>query len=1032
MLGKLVDDSDTVLGPLAEHRKDLTRLHRRTPGRPRRRPPRQGDALEQNFAKLPAFLRELGPAAEQLRRARRPDDAGGRRASPPQAPAVNRGHRGPRPVHACGHAGAQDARQRRRPAAAQTFPKIERPRRQLSNARQPAAAAGREPRQPLVELRRHRRHRGADAVHLLLHGLASTARTPRATTSARRLDVTSCVDAHDRSRRRLPVDVRRTAPMPRRPRPRRPRRRPRPPRRCSDYLLGRRRQVNRRRNNSIAGQPDPDRRRRGPRDDRRGVLVLQRQPRAAVRPDLRDQRRCCPTASGLIRGNEVRIGGHARRRRREDLALHQAPTARPARDCRARTSRRTSSPLPRDSVGADPAEVAAGAQVRRDHPRHDRRRYPAGATLPLAKGATRPVEIDDFFDMFDEPTRDASQRNLIECGNAFAGRGGDLNEALRRPRPAGHARRAGRAQPRRARRRGFDGLFPAFAQAANEAAPVAEQQGELFASLDQTFTALELGLRRPAAGDRARPEGARHRHARAARPGRLHARQRRALPPLPARLRGRWPPPRRNLAAAFRAGTHVAAALRRSSTAAWSPRCSALETFAADPRVHPGAAPPDRDGDAAEADPRVPHAGADHVQLLRRCSSATWPARCRRATRSAHSCASASVVAAAAAQQRGGPVRGAGQRPAGKDVSAIDDSFLHSNPYPNTAAPGQTQECEAGNEVYKPGSQQSSATSRATRGSTPSRPAPGEATPVRRNHSLGMSPLRAGLLVLVIVDRRLLLRLHQDGAVPPSLHGQGRREELQPAAPALAGAHRRRQRRRGRRRSAATTTRRWAMITMQIDDSGLPIHRDATLKIRPRLFLEGNFYVDLQAGHAVGAGRSTTAALIPVTQTATPVQLDQVLTALQSDTRGNAAAGAPRASATRSTRSRPPPTTPSRIPSVRGLTGGQALNKTLETSPQSLRGTAQVTDRLLGTEPHDLAKTIARPRPTLPRPGRPRERPRRLRRRLQHHDGHHRRPRRRALARPSTSWGRPRSAADGLRASSNAALPRRRASSRAT
>jgi ABC-type transporter Mla subunit MlaD len=29
-----------------------------------------------------------------------------------------------------------------------------------------------------------------------------------------------------------------------------------------------------------------------------------------------------------------------------------------------------------------------------------------------------------------------------------------------------------------------------------------------------------------------------------------------------------------------------------------------------------------------------------------------------------------------------------------------EDSFLHSNPYPNTAAPGQPNECEAGNESY--------------------------------------------------------------------------------------------------------------------------------------------------------------------------------------------------------------------------------------------------------------------------------------------------------------------------------------------
>ena len=34
-----------------------------------------------------------------------------------------------------------------------------------------------------------------------------------------------------------------------------------------------------------------------------------------------------------------------------------------------------------------------------------------------------------------------------------------------------------------------------------------------------------------------------------------------------------------------------------------------------------------------------------------------------------------------------------------------DDSFLHSNPYPNTDAPGQTPECEGGNESYIKGRQ---------------------------------------------------------------------------------------------------------------------------------------------------------------------------------------------------------------------------------------------------------------------------------------------------------------------------------------
>src|SRR6266516_7836625 len=39
-----------------------------------------------------------------------------------------------------------------------------------------------------------------------------------------------------------------------------------------------------------------------------------------------------------------------------------------------------------------------------------------------------------------------------------------------------------------------------------------------------------------------------------------------------------------------------------------------------------------------------------------------------------------------------------------------------------------------------------------------------------------------------------------------------------------------------------------AVLTMEISKDGLPIHSDATAKIRPRIFLEGNFFVDLKPG----------------------------------------------------------------------------------------------------------------------------------------------------------------------------------------
>src|SRR5664279_4136913 len=76
------------------------------------------------------------------------------------------------------------------------------------------------------------------------------------------------------------------------------------------------------------------------------------------------------------------------------------------------------------------------------------------------------------------------------------------------------------------------------------------------------------------------------------------------------------------------------------------------------------------------------------------------------------------------------------------------------------------------------------------------------------------------------------------------------------------------------------------VVTMEIESRGLPIHEDATLKIRPRTFLEGNWFVELQPG-SPSAPTISSGHTIPVTQTANPVQLDQVLNALNTDTRAN-------------------------------------------------------------------------------------------------------------------------------------------------
>jgi ABC-type transporter Mla subunit MlaD len=148
-----------------------------------------------------------------------------------------------------------------------------------------------------------------------------------------------------------------------------------------------------------------------------------------------------------------------------------------------------------------------------------------------------------------------------------------------------------------------------------------------------------------------------------------------------------------------------------------------------------------------------------------------------------------------------------------------------------------------------------------------------------------------------------------------------------------------------------------SVVTMALTDEALPIHRDATLKIRPRIFLEGNLFVDLKpgTGHAPVVDSE---GQIPMTQTFSPVQLDQVLSVLRGSTRqdarkllqgyGDVLNGKPK-----------PGEDADQPPMTRGQTAGESLNDSLSTAPRALRGLAQVNDALLGTEPHDLSKLIA-------------------------------------------------------------------------
>jgi virulence factor Mce-like protein len=149
-----------------------------------------------------------------------------------------------------------------------------------------------------------------------------------------------------------------------------------------------------------------------------------------------------------------------------------------------------------------------------------------------------------------------------------------------------------------------------------------------------------------------------------------------------------------------------------------------------------------------------------------------------------------------------------------------------------------------------------------------------------------------------------------------------------------------------------------ARVTLELDEQGLPVHADATAKIRPRIFLEGNFFVDLKPGTpgAPVLGRGDT---IKVTHTSTPVQLDEVLTALQDDTREDLQAVLDEFSGALNDK-------PTRAqdrdadPSARGETAAESLNDAAEDGAAALRSTAIVSEAMLGLEPErDVQRLLA-------------------------------------------------------------------------
>jgi virulence factor Mce-like protein len=194
-----------------------------------------------------------------------------------------------------------------------------------------------------------------------------------------------------------------------------------------------------------------------------------------------------PNAANLVRGNDVRVGGTR-------VGLVDAIEPVPHRDgsvtalltLKLQTNQK---PLPVDSTILVRPRSALGLKYVEITRGTSPRGFPDGATVSLRNATPHPVEIDQVFNTFDERTRAAQRVNLREFGNGFAGRGGDLNEAIAALRPLLRNLVPVMANLSDPRTR-LGNFFPSLERAARITAPAGETQAQLFDNLDTTFSAL--------------------------------------------------------------------------------------------------------------------------------------------------------------------------------------------------------------------------------------------------------------------------------------------------------------------------------------------------------------------------------------------------------------------------------------------------------------------------------------------------------------------------------------------------------------
>jgi virulence factor Mce-like protein len=398
-----------------------------------------------------------------------------------------------------------------------------------------------------------------------------------------------------------------------------------------------------------------------------------------------------PNAAQLVVGNDVRIGGTR-------VGAVSAITPRKLNDGRVIAVLKMKldkdvEPLPKDTTVLVRPRSALGLKYVELTRGHQSGGYADGDTIPLAKATPQPVEFDEFLNMFDDRTRKAAQQNTLGFGDAFAGRGESINVAIGAFRPLLRdiipvARNL--ASPQTNIRR----FIKELDDAASIVAPAAETQAQLFRNLNTTMAALNEVARPyiqqsisegPATLDTAITEFPQQRPFLANTQGLFHD-----LRPGVRALRGAAP----DLSAALVVGTPT---LRRSRVL--NVRLKALLTelrsFSNDVNVPRGLR--SLTGTLRSLKPTLAYltpaqTKCNYVALWFRNIGSLLSEGDKNGTWQRFIIVAAPNGPNSEGTPSAKPADGPGR-----------DNHLHTNPYPDTMAPGQPKECEAANETYDAG-----------------------------------------------------------------------------------------------------------------------------------------------------------------------------------------------------------------------------------------------------------------------------------------------------------------------------------------